>query len=71
MRHAVESNNVSEESLCHGLCRIRVSQGNEVAILVEAINHCQDDRFSPDARQRLNKVQTAYGTGSGMSRPAG
>jgi len=67
----VESNNVGEESLGHGLCRIRMSQGNEMAILAEMIHHCQYDRFSPDARQRLNKVQTAYGTGSGMSRPAG
>ncbi|KAF0899801.1 hypothetical protein E2562_024175 [Oryza meyeriana var. granulata] len=61
LRHAVESNDVGEEGLCHGLCKIRVSQGDEVAIFAESINNRQYDGFPPDARQRLHEVKTDVG----------
>ena len=57
LSHAVESYNVNEEGLSDGLSRVRVRQGNEVAVLAESVHHRQYDRLAPDARQGLHEVK--------------
>ena len=54
----MQPDDVGEECLRHELCRIRVSKLDEVAVLTETIDHCEDHGLAPDSRQGLHKVQT-------------
>jgi hypothetical protein len=56
LRNAVETNDVGEECLRHGLGGVRVRQWDEVAVLVEAVDDREDDRLPVYPGQRLHEV---------------
>jgi hypothetical protein len=39
----MKADDVGEESLCHGLGGVRVGEGDEVAVLAEAVDDGEDD----------------------------
>jgi hypothetical protein len=53
----VEVHDLSEENLHHRLRRVRVCEGDEVAVLAEMIHHHQDDRLPSYAWQCLNEIK--------------
>jgi hypothetical protein len=72
----MEADDFDEECLGDGLCGVGMCQGDEVAILAQAIHHREDHRLPANAWQGLHKVKresvhTPCGTGSGIKRPAG
>jgi hypothetical protein len=50
LRHSMEAHNVGEERLCHRLSEVRVSKGNKMCVLAEAIHHGQDDGLAAHTR---------------------
>jgi hypothetical protein len=52
----MKADNVGEESLSDGLGGVRVSKRDEVGIFAEPVNHGEDDRLAPHARDRLDEV---------------
>jgi hypothetical protein len=52
----MKTDDVSEESLGDGLGGVRVSERDEVGIFAEPVDHGEDDRLAPHARERLNEV---------------
>jgi len=53
----METNNVGEEGLRHGLSNVRVRQGDEVAVLAEAVDNREDDRLPVHPWQWLHEVE--------------
>ena len=54
----MEANDLAEKCLGHGLYTVGVSQWNKMAIFSKSVNHCKNHRFPPNARQRLDEIQT-------------
>jgi hypothetical protein len=52
----MKTDDVGEESLGDGLDGVRVSEWDEVGIFAELVNHGEDDRLAPHARERHNEV---------------
>jgi hypothetical protein len=52
----MKTDDVGEESLGDGLGGVRVSERDEVGIFAEPVDHGEDDRLAPHARERLNEV---------------
>jgi hypothetical protein len=52
----MEANDVSEEGVSDGLSGVGVRQGDEMAVLAEAIHNREDDRLALHLGQRLNEV---------------
>ena len=57
LRHAMKAYYVRKESLRYCLRRVRVSEGDEVTVFVEAIDDGEDHRLLIDTGQCLNKVK--------------
>ena len=57
LRHPMEADDVGEESLSDGLCRVWMSQWNKMTILAEAIHHGEDDGFAPNFGQSFHEVE--------------
>ena len=55
-REAVKPNDAVEEGAGDRRRRVWVTEGDEVGVLREAINHCEDDRLPMDLRKAFNKV---------------
>jgi hypothetical protein len=56
--HAMEAHNVGEEGLRHGLDGVRVGEGDEVAVLAEAVDDEEDHRLPIDTGQCFNEVES-------------
>jgi len=48
---------VGEESLCQRLRRVWVSEGDEVAVLAEAVDDSEDHRLPLDTGQGFHKIE--------------
>ena len=57
----MEAHDLGEEGLGHRFCRIRVSKRDEVAILAEAVDHRENDRFAANFGQCLDEIQAYVG----------
>jgi hypothetical protein len=52
----MKTDDVDEESLGDGLGGVRVSERDEVGIFAEPVDHGENDRRAPHARERLDEV---------------
>ena len=52
----MQSNDAIEESIGDEGGGVGVTQGNEMHILGEAVDHCENDGFAADLGQPLNEV---------------
>lgn len=52
----MEAHNVDEEGLRHGPDVVRVAEGDEVAVLAEAVDDGEDHRLSVDTWQCFDEV---------------
>jgi hypothetical protein len=53
----MEAHNVGEKGLRHGLGSVRVAEGDEVAVLAEAVDDGEDHRLPVDTGQCFHEVE--------------
>jgi len=53
----MEANDLSKEDLSDKFGKVRVCQGDEVAVLAKVVHHRQDDGLAADMGKHLDKVQ--------------
>ena len=52
----MQTNNVVEECTCDRGSGVGLGEGDEVRILGESIDHCENDGFTADLGQALDKI---------------
>lgn len=60
----MQTHNVGEEGLGNRLSSVWMRQGDEVAVLAEAVDDREDDGFPSYARQCLHKIEADVGPDS-------